>query len=106
MMKKFSACSIALALYVLSTSGVQATLMDFKFDLTFSSGLLSGQVITGEFTVDGYTGTGLEVFCPAGSNQCGAAAGSLTAFNVVIEGFTFDMTIEDLYPDYPVIKYR
>ena len=95
-MTKFRACSMGLVLYALGTSVVHAMLMDFEFDVTFDSGPLSGNTYTGEFTLGGYTGAGVEEF-----DQLGSADPTRTvdAFAIEIEGSRFDL--QNTFGPYP-----
>jgi hypothetical protein len=73
-------------------------LVDFTFDVTLDTGDYAGETFTGTFTLDGFTGSGMEEFRPEGSVS--GATGTIRAFDIL----GMEAGDDDRYPDYPLIS--
>ena len=102
MLQKLFAGSLGIYLYALSATAAHAMLMDFTFDVTFDGGTLIGETYDGSFTVDGFTGSGLERFVPAGSAE-DDATGELISLEIEIDGNTFTMADAFDFPETPIV---
>lgn len=92
----------ALLIPGLASAAAQAT-MKFTFDVTFNDGPLDGDTFTGSFTLNGFTGSGLEVFLPPGSSEPGGT-GKLLAFEIEVDGNVFTMSDDTEFRDLPMIE--
>ena len=92
----------ALLIPGLASAAAQAT-MKFTFDVTFDEGPLDGDTFTGSFTLNGFTGSGLEVFLPPGSSEPGGT-GKLLAFEIEVDGNVFTMRDDVEFRDLPMIE--
>lgn len=110
--KSLSRPLAAIVLSVLSTGllagAAQAAVVRFNFALDFTSGPLSGQSAFGSFDVAGADCPALVcsgTFTPSGpANPIVGPTGSLLAFSVAVDGVTFTMDSDDLFPDFPSIE--
>lgn len=75
-----------------TASTAQAIPLDFSFKVDWDAGFLLGSSSTVFVTLEGYTGTGLEVFRPGGEG--------LLAMSTTVDGMFFS-ELDDL--DYPIL---
>ena len=102
MLQKLLTGSLGIYLYVLSATAAHAMLMDYTFDVSFDGGPLSGETFTGSFTVDEFTGSGLERFAPSGSPDPDNT-GILVSLEILIDGNTFTMADAFDFPETPIV---
>ena len=72
----------------------------FEFDLTFASGPLAPSTYTGTFSVDAFTGVGVEQYSPDGPSMS-----KLLSFDVDVDGVVFSMEDDISYPIFPSISF-
>lgn len=89
-------------LYVMNSTVVQAKTM-FTFDVTFNDGPLDSDTFTGSFALNGFTGSGFELFAPPGSSESGVT-GKLLAFEIEVDGNVFTMRDDVEFRDLPIIE--
>lgn len=96
MINKCSFLAFALLLHATSS---WAMLIDYTFQLDWSTGTLSGTSSTVFVTLDGVAGAGVELFTPT-------ASGSrvLEAFQTTIDGVLFSMEDDPDYPFFPQLE--
>jgi len=97
MLQRLQATSLGVVLYVLSASASHAMLVSFTFDVELDEGPDAGLTFSGKFTLDEFTGSGVEVFRPEGADE--EATGIVTEFEVLV--FSHD-TFRS--PNYPLIS--
>lgn len=90
----------ALCLIVGLSPSVLAIPMNYKFDVSFTSGPLTGETTPVHVTLDGVTGVGMESFAPITS----IFGRTLTAFDFEFGGQSFTMSDAFAFPSLPAIE--
>jgi hypothetical protein len=94
-----------LLLFVLfSLSASAASALTFNFSVSFSTGPLAGDEVSGSFSISGadFTGIGIESF-----SEDGTGTGLLTAFSIFPMPYgPFDLSGAKIAPDNPTVTFN
>ncbi len=96
--------ALILSVSILSPATVSAAPLPFDFTVTFNSGPLATTEAYGHFTIDDidFDGVDFEVFTPVGSTF---GTDTLLDLGLTIDGHTFTMSDDILFPEFPVVLF-
>ena len=95
---------LPLLLLVVPAANSESAPIFYDFTVAFDQGDLAGQSFQGSFALDGNDCPG--GLCLNGLFSASFVASTLLSFDITIDGATFDIEDDQIYPVFPVVEFQ